>query len=65
MMKFIRLLIAIMFASGGLSQAAESNSISDDEETDIRFECIQDAITDGLEDQQRTAVRQRPSDKKS
>lgn len=43
MMKSSRLLIAFMFASGGLSQAAESNSISDDEETDIRFECIQGA----------------------
>lgn len=75
-MKFRHMLIAYLFAFSGLTQAAEIEGVSVEEVTDIRVECIQDAIADELEDEQmelyvkacveeRIAVRQKSTAKKS
>ena len=51
-MNYSMIAFAGAFLIGGLAQAGETATVTQDEETEMRFECIQSAIADELEDAQ-------------
>ena len=55
-MKHSMIVFAAAFLLSGLAQAEEVGTVTADEESDIRVECIRSAIADEVEDEQMKAV---------
>ena len=51
-MKYSMIVFAGAFLLGGMVQAGESGTVSEEEATDFRYECIRAAIADELEKEQ-------------